>query len=366
MRDIVKDINGTLYCNLYNYENVFCWFLSTLHKLHSSRTLNGRLNQESIFSDDNLLRPLQIYATLRTDNYVEVYEQIKQWFEYAYQYVFHEDSRHGHDPTIAFYYIYLPLIHYHFKDNFQDIINELNIEYINTVESTIHSTIYNRPITHHPETFYDYYIEMINDKSYSCRSDYKENYKEDHGDGYDSYSYSISSSTNFNEFSDFTAGIFTVSPNKNDNNLHAIAIVKTNSGYTIIDDHNAQKSLAEYIGIHAPHHLYMLTIKDISANEVGKINEYLRQNNIQEQFWSTVYGYKIMFEQKIIPRAISYNNEPKVEELSYSIINGGRLRNIICYILLVIFIVIVLIIWLKNKHTFYYPLTNNSNISSGV
>lgn len=310
MQNIIEDTNGTLYCNLYNYENTFCWFLSTLHKLHSSKTLNKALNQADI-TEDNLLRPLQIYATLRRDNYVEVYEQIKLWFEYAYQYVFHEDSRHGHDPTVAFYYIYLPLIHHHFRSNFQDIINELNVEYINTVESTIHSTIYNRPVTKYQETFYNYYIQMINDNNYKCRS------------------HSMS-----NDFVNFTAGIITVSPNKGNNNLHAITMIKTKSNYVILDDHNAQKDLAEYIKIHSPNHLYTLTIKDISSSEINRVNIYLHQNGIQEQFWSTVYGYKIKFEQK---------HKPKI-------LGGSIKNNILIFILgFILIILIIIIIVMKNK-----------------
>ena len=262
MRSTISDINGTLYCNLYNYENTFCWFLSVLHKLHSSRTLNEILKNSDV--DNELLKPLKMYSNLTRDNYIKVYDDIKYWFEYAYQYVFNESSRRGHDSVIGLYYLYLPLIHHYYRDRFQDIINELNIEYINSVESTIHSAIYDRPIVNNPDTIYEYYKEMVNDDSYCCKVS-----------------------------SPFCCGILTISPNKDNKNLHAICLIKTVDKYVVLDDQNAQKDICQYIKEHSPNHLYSIVIKDISDKDAQELNQYLSNNRITSQFNSTVYGYKL-------------------------------------------------------------------------
>ena len=307
MQSTISDINGTLYCNLYNYENTFCWFLSVLHKLHSSRTLNEILRNNNV--DNELLKPLKMYSNLTRDNYIKVYDDIKYWFEYAYQYVFNESSRRGHDSVIGLYYLYLPLIHHYYRDRFQDIINELNIEYINSVESTIHSAIYDRPIVNNPDTIYEYYKEMVNDDSYCCKVS-----------------------------SPFCCGILTISPNKDNKNLHAICLIKTVDRYVdktvdkyfVLDDQNAQKDICQYIKEHSPNHLYSIVIKDISDKDAQELNQYLSNNRITSQFNSTVYGYK----------------------LKDIVITGGSNAHSVLYwvtisVAIIIFIIIILIFTIK-------------------
>lgn len=133
MKSIVKDANGILYCNLFNYNNSVCPLIATIQKLHSSKTLNFLLGYTDVPYND-LLYPLKVYMKLDEYNCVKIYNEIRDWFTYAYDKLFCDPAKIGeYDIDDLLRHYYLPIIYklcvIHLID-FKKIINELNVKLI--------------------------------------------------------------------------------------------------------------------------------------------------------------------------------------------------------------------------------------------
>ena len=64
MNQYIIDDNNNIYIGLFNVENKFCYYISALQRLHSSKTLNERLISQP--PNNYLLKPLASYAKLKS------------------------------------------------------------------------------------------------------------------------------------------------------------------------------------------------------------------------------------------------------------------------------------------------------------
>lgn len=338
MQGVIKDSKGTSYYD-FDYKNGYGWFMPILHKLHSSKTLN-RLVSGGVIQHE-LLEPLRIYASLNENNYATIDKAIKNWLTKGYL------TEDNHDSSSVLYYYYLPVIHEFYKNKFQDIIDELNIEYINTIETTIRDNIYTNIIRNNnnrceSDKIYTYYMNMISDKNYKTKSEFVDLGKDD------SISYVIFKDAKYKNFSKFTAGILIIGPNMHNTNLYSICMVKTELDYVILDGSNSRMNLISYI---YTHRMNNIVIKDISNNEVCNLNSYLKALRIEDQIEPTVFGYKLIFRN---------GDSNYMSGLSGGIAN----RKILFYIFIIFIVIVVIIVVLKHKEIkttklFQEPFKNN-------
>lgn len=264
MQDIVVDINGVIYCNLFNHNNKFCWFISTLHKMHSSKSLNKLLLCDTNIPNDSLLTPLKIYAGITDSNYVKVYNDIKKWLNEAYDRVFSKFVKCGYEYRILIKRYYIPIIYQRYERHFCTIIGELNPYFLHSIDSCVQVT--GLPVINDwdkMDIVNEYYENMVSSDIYKKSiTDYKID--------------SIKQPT-------FVVGILML-------NLiscsggHAVVLIKTNTGYVVLDDQSEQKTLIEYVKSHIPYHLCSIDIIGLSDNDVNELNQYLSYGGINKSF----------------------------------------------------------------------------------
>ena len=133
--------SGTFHIPLFNCDNKYCYWLSILHRLHTSNTLNAcvlnyfknNTNNENI--ESLLLEPVYIYAQFNgedtsTNYIIRIYGAIRSFMYENIPHIIHENAQNGYQPELLLVHYYCPIIHHLFKSEFVNILNEIHVNKI--------------------------------------------------------------------------------------------------------------------------------------------------------------------------------------------------------------------------------------------
>lgn len=110
---------------IYNYFNSFCYYISTIQRLKSSPTLCKRLEK-----DVDKLTPLDKNVLWLLINYDKVeIEKEQQEFTNIIRYKLSNEMKYGNCPYKLLTQLFAPIIFKFFKDDFEKILNELNLHH---------------------------------------------------------------------------------------------------------------------------------------------------------------------------------------------------------------------------------------------
>lgn len=110
---------------IYNYFNSFCYYISTIQRLKSSPTLCKRLEK-----DVDKLTPLDKNVLWLLINYDKVeIEKEQQEFTNIIKYKLSNEMKYGNCPYKLLTQLFVPIIFRFFKDDFEKILNELNLHH---------------------------------------------------------------------------------------------------------------------------------------------------------------------------------------------------------------------------------------------
>lgn len=138
----IIDTNGTMYIGLFNIDNRFCYYISALQRLHSSKTLNKILQSSlNIITNPNdlqrinpehlLLLPLRIYADIdnkNLDKVKQIHDNIANVLSITVK-MFNDNMQHGGNPDHVLMSLMIPTLHIYLKnpETLKQIVSELYI-----------------------------------------------------------------------------------------------------------------------------------------------------------------------------------------------------------------------------------------------
>lgn len=346
----IRSDNNTLHIPLYNHNNAYCFHVSVLQRLHSSPSLNRLLrdtaNDQQNDIVDILLYPAEVYASLDNGNTDYVYEEIRNYFPSFESQFVHDESKDGYFPETLLVFTYLPCIWKRCdrnRDLFTQIVNELNIDRINIYDTEVSiDDAYSRDSylrLEYSAILRDLYTDML------------ENIKGITFDG------------------KWVCGTFEIFPNKDHNGGHAVTLISSGGTFYVIDDQKYITPLNEYYKLREER-IYSITIRDIDAVTLARINAILQTNQILEsKFASRVSRYEFNLSNKFT--SISDNDILKTA-ITQTFNGGGAEQSFVAGITLSIVIralVIILLVALitacvvyvaKNRDTLKRLMVNSA------
>lgn len=140
----ITDCEDNIYIGIKNFYNSFCYYISAIQRLHSSKTLKNNLEiMFKIKKDDNsiiieeieiskkIFSILIIYNEINQSNFKNITEKIIEYKNDVILPMFNENMKKGGDPQLILSRLFLPIIfHYTTQDIFIDILKELNFSKI--------------------------------------------------------------------------------------------------------------------------------------------------------------------------------------------------------------------------------------------
>lgn len=302
----------TVHILLNNFNNVFCYHVAIIQRLHSCPTVNRVCLELDKRTNDtyvkNTLEILKIYAGLNINNcndinvQTNVYNSMREWYDkYVNTYI---DSFNGYMPEVLLTLYLLPCL-YHVcqkdENEFKNILYELNVENNNIQRAE-----------------YVYRSDLVGDTSLL-----KPQYKQHALELYKNMLAHIDNIyQNLGESkSAFTSAVLEVftEPN-NPKTGHAITLIKNDKNiYYILDDNRVLQPLPDYYEAYKQR-LWKFDIRDITSDTAAEINNILREHcklNTFNQFEARVARYTIDFSnnftnyvQKVHDQDTSNNNPP--------------------------------------------------------
>lgn len=110
-----------------NYYNSFCYYISSIQRLHGSTTLTkcikSGLRLDAI--SYKLARILFDYSDVDVNNFQEVYNKMTK-YQSTIDSLIDVNMKGGGDPQKVMTYLFLPIIHHYYNQSFKNIIEELN------------------------------------------------------------------------------------------------------------------------------------------------------------------------------------------------------------------------------------------------
>ena len=387
MINFVKTINSPCVICLNNYKNVFCYFISVLHRLHTSVTLNEfakgyfdvtdlegrRLLDSDHISEivrsgnvfDILILPVALYAQLdetdessriRTNTLIELYFKTIVQNEF----VSSNAVKCGYSPELMMSCFMMPTIHKLCPDKFKNILFEVRtskIQFANS-DSAFGQVILDNSFLSEPyrQNMFEAYKEMMTDD----------------------FPTTI-------DVSKFCAGTLETWANLNMTYGHALTLVKGKANgvgddtFYVIDDAKAIMTLAEYRQQHEDS-LVKIDIKNIDLNTMNEINAALYEPNEDRanvcQFENKVNSATIDFKKNFKPEAFTFvgtkstieplttfaNSDTKADifskrsatvphwETSSQLVHGGNKKSLKIWLpFIILAIIIVVIIYATRK-----------------
>lgn len=171
----IKDRNGTVYIGIRNFYNSFCYYISVVQRLHSSRTLGSLLLSESLSStgeqgtlDSKILEILKIYAGITESNIKETYDKMLS-FENVIKEVINPRLHNGGSPDETMKFLFLPVIFRNFEQSFTTILEEINF---NPIHFSGFSSMFDSKfvLTNYPE--FNNGLKKTYEDMYSCIKKY--------------------------------------------------------------------------------------------------------------------------------------------------------------------------------------------------
>lgn len=302
-----KNINGIHHIALHNYDNRFCYLISSIQRLQCSPTfvqccnsLNETSLEEVQHSTDifkQLLYPNIIYAKFhqemshssevadQDDICLRYYTILKQYISWMSTAVVSDRANQGYDTTHTLTYFLLPAIHKLFKEQFLKIFSELSM---NIVDFAPTLTTARDMIMSESETF-------IRDKSF----------RELIANEYTEMRTAIGNGSN--EHVPFVSCSWDVFPNKDMLGGHAVTMIygygvyvnKTDTEplFYVFDDQNSVATLPIYYKQRISR-IYKILIRDIDEETIVLLNNVLHKEcGVQSSysFVKNVGKYQIDF-----------------------------------------------------------------------
>ena len=239
------------YVGIENKWNSVCYFVSTIHLLHSSPTLNELIEKTRLPDGEIyrkcMLRPIALYA--KSDDERTIYLLMKKCFNDLAEHVFDESATHGYSPNLLIEYFYLPIIYsISDRDSFVKICSEISIPIVelNRLTYRIEDVISTNPFARaelHKQCI-DLYMKMLEFIKTEPRQPQLA----------------------------MNAWILEVYPNERDSvGGHAIFIYRKSDGrWRILDDASIKTSLSKYI---RSRFVARIAIRNISENLVREIED---------------------------------------------------------------------------------------------
>ena len=128
IKEFIIDHDNILYIALFNKWNSFCYHISSVQLLHSSKTLNKCLREKPIEHKlaKVLLHQNMIYSAINQDNYKETFFRIRDSYDKLVDKYLDDYAKDGYSPTYLLLYFMFPAIHEAFPDKFETILSEIN------------------------------------------------------------------------------------------------------------------------------------------------------------------------------------------------------------------------------------------------
>ena len=113
----IIDKDGIVYIGIKNVDNRFCYYISAIQRLHSSKTLNESLqSNKPLGKYEIILKPLKIYSKIRIDNkyHINNIQEVYNEMETALMETTNnlsEKLQHGGNPDHVLITLFLPAIY---------------------------------------------------------------------------------------------------------------------------------------------------------------------------------------------------------------------------------------------------------------
>lgn len=258
----IESSKHTYHFGLFNRRNVYCHMSAVIQRLHSSPTLTNKLVMKYKRIEDlpkeeptySMIKPVYAYATYdpKLNNESQVYSIVRDSYEHIDNHIADKNGRNGYVPNHLMVAAFLPLIYSLFPDDFQLILQELNMNIIDFTNNIVEAK------------------SLILDDNYCF---FKQEYRQK---VYELYEKMYSSFPSELKSSDFCCAVCEVFPNKELTGGHAVTLIKSSTGeYFIIDDQSRINLLGDYISQHKGH-IYEISIKDIDGTSIANVNSIIR------------------------------------------------------------------------------------------
>ena len=153
----VTDRDKIVYKPLYNYYSSFCYYISAIHRLHSSPTLNKLIQEEK-----HNLSPIATQLLYLLINYDECASTKPcQEFTNVIRKVMTSKLKHGGDPQGIITTLFIPLLHQSFPEHTIQILKEINLplkHFNNNLDKTDFDYTVDKSFN---DSLYDTYQEIL-------------------------------------------------------------------------------------------------------------------------------------------------------------------------------------------------------------
>ena len=244
----VTDRDKIVYKPLYNYYSSFCYYISAIHRLHSSPTLNKLIQEEK-----HNLSPIATQLLYLLVNYDECASTKPcQEFTNVIRKVMTSKLKHGGDPQGIITTLFIPLLHQSFPEHTIQILKEINL-----------------PLKHFnnnlDKTDFDYTV----DKSFNDSL-------------YDTYQEILKLNCDFGlqKFKIATLSIFfsDIYSRASTNSGHAVTLVQDEKNdFYVIDDAHVVLPVKTYLS-YIKNSIYEMEIRDMDDNSIKHLIEVLGPN----------------------------------------------------------------------------------------
>ena len=418
MKVCLLDKNNTPYITLENEQNVFCHYVATIQRLHSSTILSKLLIKIDAISNSNFIQnqfsklpelntsnktiefvndailPLILYAQLNKTNSippnfnsskcaivysnvdvidesipeVKIYNRIREHLKSFYSKYVSNIGHEGYNTTYNIIFLFVPIIYILFPNQFDEIVSDLNL---------------------YPIDFYDsinFVDDIINENAF-----YREEYAKFE---YAIYQHMIKNNEHLKHKTNpkgFIISSLAVRPSKEKLGGHAISLMLAADGkYYILDDQYYMCTIDDYFN-NRYGHFYEVSINDIDADNINRINDVLHatvKENERIGFvpkvsrWILQFNYEIEYDRHFASdRNDSVNNRDYVQydeyvesnnsnEFNKSCINSKSLLklNLIYWFVIIVCVVICIMAAIeyckmKKQVKHFKNLLNKNNIN---
>ena len=270
----IVDCEDNIYIGIKNFYNSFCYYITAIQRLHSSKTLKNNLeimfkikkNDNSIITDEietskKIFSILITYDKINKSNFKEITEEIIKYKDEVILPMFNESMKKGGDPQLILSRLFLPIIfHYTTQEIFIDILKELNFSKVHFSDTLYRNNEFNiltDEYSRYNSTLKKWYDTMLN-------------YLNDDENKFTEQSF-ISS------FKVSTLCLFFADVYKRDNAAefagHAVTIVLGNDNiFYVIDDDVNILPFIEYITLKRSS-IHEMEIKDLTESAIDELKK---------------------------------------------------------------------------------------------
>ena len=145
------NVDGIVFAPINNIKNSFCYHLTVVQLFHISPTFNNCMQQLDSMQIDNfyklMLNPFAVYSKVSENNYMEVYQELKEAYNVLIDIVVDDFAKNGYSPFFVIYYYIFPILNHLFPNEVRQIAEEIGAQSIhfNTTRPFYTNIIVNNP-----------------------------------------------------------------------------------------------------------------------------------------------------------------------------------------------------------------------------